>query len=384
LLVKDIIRANQVVGFNNDFTRELFLEEIAEAIKRDELRVQSRKIGESFLDTSFNHKLKGQSQWKKFMEELSSNLAMIVGVQGVPLNYIIRKDVVPHFDPSIPYDEAIIQGVAMDGPAFKIDARTVHQIILRNVHEDSDAYVYLKPLLHRQAGSLDIQALRGRYQSEASVQAIINNAKSILCNLRYKNERSFSFERFSAKFQRAYDDLEEAGRQVHNGDIVDALWQKIQSIELQPYLASLKVDYQCRNRDYNLILQDIAAEVAVKRQPTDMKDNRTAISALHTKLGPCPDTGVHKSDGSLYIGNYETDKWLHESVKPYHKEIMLARKKARGKRSSNQTQLKNQRRKLNKIQLEIKAARTKLDEITSKDNDNDNTNLEISSVAEAV
>jgi len=105
-----------------------------------------------------------------------------------------------------------------------------------------------------------------------------------------------------------------------------------------------------------------------------MKGNGTAISALHTKLGPCPDTGVHKSDGSLYIGNYETNKWLHESVKPYHKEIMLARKKARGKRSSNQTQLKNQRRKLNKIQMEIKAARTKLDEITSKDHDNDNTN----------
>jgi len=152
----------------------------------------------------------------------------------------------------------------MDGPAFKIDARTVHQIILRNVHEDSDAYVYLKPLLRRQDGSLDIQALRGRYQSEASVQAIINNAKSVLCNLRYKNERSFSFERFSAKLQKAHDDLEEAGRQVHNGDIVDALWQ---SIELQAYLASLKVDYQRRNRDYKLILQDIAAEVAVKRQP---------------------------------------------------------------------------------------------------------------------
>ena len=31
LLVKDIVRANQTVGFDNDFTRELFLEEISEA-----------------------------------------------------------------------------------------------------------------------------------------------------------------------------------------------------------------------------------------------------------------------------------------------------------------------------------------------------------------
>jgi len=198
--------------------------------------------------------------------------------------------------------------------------------------------------------------------------------KSILSNLRYKNERSFCFEGLSAKLQKAYDDLHESGRTVHNGDIVDALWHKIQSPDLQTYLASLKVDYQRQNRDYKLILQDIAAEVAVKKQPTDMKGNDTAISALHTKLGPCPDTGVHKPDGSMYIGNYEGDKWSHESVQPRHKEILQARKKARSKRGSHQNQLKNQRRKLNKIPMEIKVARTKLEELTTKGSDNDNTN----------
>ncbi len=82
-----------------------------------------KKIGESYLDSSFTHKLRGQPQFKKFMEELSSNLSMIV-------NYVIRENILPYFDPDIPYDEAIIQGVTMDGPAFKIDARTVHQIIM--------------------------------------------------------------------------------------------------------------------------------------------------------------------------------------------------------------------------------------------------------------
>jgi len=53
LLITDVFLT---FWFSNDFTRELFLEEISEAIKRDELRVHSRKIGESFLDISFNHK----------------------------------------------------------------------------------------------------------------------------------------------------------------------------------------------------------------------------------------------------------------------------------------------------------------------------------------
>ena len=66
-------------------------------------------------------------------------------------------------------------------------------------------------------------ALRARYDNSATSQAIINQAKASLKNLRYKNERSFSFEKFSSKLQKAYDDLETHGRPANNGDIVDNL-----------------------------------------------------------------------------------------------------------------------------------------------------------------
>ena len=52
---------------------------------------------------------------------------MIVGVQGVPLIYVIREDVIPYFDPNAPYDDAIIQGCLMAGPAFKIDTHTMKE-----------------------------------------------------------------------------------------------------------------------------------------------------------------------------------------------------------------------------------------------------------------
>ena len=152
------------------------------------------------------------------------------------------------------------------------------------------------------------------------------------------------------------------------------MWPKIQCNELQAYVASLKVDYQRQSRDYKLILQDIAAEVAVKRQPTDMKGNSTSIAVVHTKLGPCPNTGVHKPDGSIFIGNYDDDKWTHETVQPYHKEILEARKKVRSNRNNYQSQLRNQRRKLNKIQMRIKAARIKLDALATKENDSQSAN----------
>ena len=91
-------------------------------------------------------------------------------------------------DDELDYDDAIIEAVALEGEEFKINTRTVHQIILRNVHEDSDAYTYIKPLLRSRDGRKDMLALRQRYQNDATKQTIINAAKSTLSNLRYKNE----------------------------------------------------------------------------------------------------------------------------------------------------------------------------------------------------
>lgn len=70
----------------------------------------------------------------------------------------------------------------------------------------------------------------------------------------YRNERAMSFEKFSAKLQAAYNELEASGRPEHNGNIVDRLWGKIQNHELQTYLAALQVDYKKQARSYVEIL----------------------------------------------------------------------------------------------------------------------------------
>ena len=154
-------------------------------------------------------------------------------------------------------------------------------MILLNIHEDSDAYTYIKPLLRHRDGRRDIKALRDRYSNSAVKLSIINEAKASLENLRYKNERSFSFERFSAKLQKAYDNLEENNRGVRNEDIMDDLWPRIQDDRLTAYIASLKVDYQRNPKSYKLVLQDIASELSSKRKVMFASAPRQA-SALYT------------------------------------------------------------------------------------------------------
>ena len=93
---------------------------------------------------------------------------MIVAAQGVTLNYVIREDEAPNFDETIDYDEAIIQAVPLIGRDFDIDTKTVHQIVLNNVHENSDAYTYIKTLLRHKNGRQDVLALRDRYANDAT------------------------------------------------------------------------------------------------------------------------------------------------------------------------------------------------------------------------
>jgi len=379
LWVKDMARAGLDLSFEDGTTKEEFLSEINASMLRQQRRQKQMKIGESFHDAEFNTKLKTQSQWEKFVEELESTLGMIVGVKGVPLTYVIREIEEPEFVEELDYDEAIINAVELTGEEYKIDAKTVHQIILRNVHEDSDAYTYIKPLLRKRDGRMDMLALRDRYHNDATKQAIINSAKSTLSHLRYKNERSFSFEKFSARLQKAYDELEANGRKVDNGDIVDDLWARIQNTDIQVYVSSLKVDYQRNPRSYQLILQDIAAEIASKSSFTFATSRN--VSAVYTRQGPCPQQGVHKADGSLFIGNYSADQWHSDSVKPYHNEIMKARSNDGGGNTDNDgnggthsrsqkrrvNAIKRNKKKLKKLNQKIAAAKSELEDLPRKE-----------------
>ena len=176
--VKDMTRAGLDLSFEDGTTKQQFLDEINASMLREKRRQEQKKIGESFHDADFNTKLKTQSQWDKFIEELESTLGMIIGVKGVLLTYVIRETEDAEFDDDLDYDNAIINAVELMGEDYKIDARTVHQLILRNVHEDSDAYTYIKPLLRRPDGCLDILALCDRYHNDATKQAIINSART--------------------------------------------------------------------------------------------------------------------------------------------------------------------------------------------------------------
>ena len=87
-----------------------------------------------------------------------------------------------------------------NGNTYLQDKLMVHNTILRNIADGSDAFTYVKPYLKKDDRRLDIQHLRGRYENAAVHEQYINKAKRTLEKLTYRNQRALKFEKFVAKF----------------------------------------------------------------------------------------------------------------------------------------------------------------------------------------
>ena len=77
----------------------------------------------------------------------------------------------------------------------------------------------------------------------------------------------------------------------------------------------------------------------------------------YTREGRTPKEGVYADDGSIFIGNYSSDQWGSDGVRPFHEEIAKARS-SRGK-SGGKYQSRNKKRG----NYQIKAARRKLSKL---------------------
>lgn len=203
LWINDMDCVNHPVEFADGTTQAVFQEVSSDALERDRRRRVQKKEGESHIDSAFNSKLKSGTQWEKWIEEPDSASGQITGIRRVPLSHVVREKEEADFDRELPHEHAVVQGTVLEGEEFKQDARTAHQIVLKNSDEDSDAHTHVKPFVRQRNGRKDLEALRFCRSSEAARQSKINKAKAEPATLRCKSERSFSFEKFSAKLQKA-------------------------------------------------------------------------------------------------------------------------------------------------------------------------------------
>ena len=72
-------------------------------------------------------------------------------------------------------------------------AKTVHNIICRNISKDYDAYTWIKPRLGDRNDILYMMALRGHFSGDVEDQVLGGKATVKLDKLLYRSERQMSF-----------------------------------------------------------------------------------------------------------------------------------------------------------------------------------------------
>ena len=95
----------------------------------------------------------------------------------------------------------------------------------------------------------------------------INEAKSTLDALSYRNERAMKFEIFKCKFQNSVNILDSHVRTMHNKDVIDLFQKKLDNAELTMFMASIKVDYRRDRQKYTNIFQEIATHIPTGKTP---------------------------------------------------------------------------------------------------------------------
>jgi hypothetical protein len=381
LWVKDRIRLGQVAEFEDGTTQAEFVSIIDEAQQREQIRHERKKNAEGLATMKIDPPLKASSGWDGWKDSVNTALTLAYGSKGVPLLYVIR-DIQASTFPVTPagaiapsWEEVAIGAAPLTGLDYDADRKTVHLFLSNNISEDSDAHAYIHPLVSRNDGRLDWQALCERYENEATIQARVNQANKTWEMLVYKNERAMSFEAFSKKLTKALQYFEAAGRPKHDGDVIDWIWRHVQCGELSQHMSALKVGQSIHVRTSKQILQELAKEVPNLSKGSNFEPR---ISEIHqgsgesggfTFDGSTPSSGAHASDGKLYCGTYSPARWFSDDVKPFHDQI----REQRSKQGQKSTQSKNANRKLQQLQAQCAELKRNLSALKAGGTGDDDT-----------
>ena len=166
----------------------------------------------------------------------------------------------------------------------------------------------------------------------------INEAKKILETLSYRNERATKFKVFNSKFQNAVKVLDSYGHTMHNEDVVDLLWKKLNNSELATFVASVKVSYRRNRQKYTKILEEIATHIPTGKTPPSTTAGRLQLKTRgknNRNTSACPTEGAHLRYGTLYTGSYTYKQWVSSVVTPHHDKIRASREEGRDEQKSN-------------------------------------------------
>jgi hypothetical protein len=175
-------------------------------------------------------KVETELGWYVWDEKFENYLAAQIGTANTPLDYVIRRDKPVGWDPVVDatnaHEERRYQ-VALAGPEFNQDDKAVY-LKLKGFCLDTPAWEWIREFDRQMSGRNAMIALRMHYEGEGEVSKRIGVAHATLDSSLYRNEFTFSFERFSTRMKMAFTVLEKHGEPYAEMTKVKMLNDRIQ------------------------------------------------------------------------------------------------------------------------------------------------------------
>lgn len=236
---KDFDRRNELPSLDDFGDRQLFLAELRTADKRARIRRDLASGSESRAKEASPGKLKNEKSWNTWEQAFLTQLSILIGVNGVPLSYVVREDVTP--DPTTVFSTFVEETVAkarLHGPEFEADTLQVHQLI-RSYTIGENAAQWLREIAKFHDGRRDMEALRAHY-GEGNNSRQIATAQQLQSTLHYKGKKALEFGIYLDKVKEMFNIFSDCGEPFTEAAKLRYLWDTIESPALIPTIESLK------------------------------------------------------------------------------------------------------------------------------------------------
>jgi hypothetical protein len=270
--------------------------------------------------------------------------------KNVPLYYVIRPDL-PPANPS--EEEDIIFHAPLTGAAFVTDNKVVHQF-LTELTNGTDADNWIRPHRRTQDGRAAWQDLCAHYDGDAEGDKRVTVARHDIKIIHYRNESSFSFERYSTRLKKAFATLAQYGQPRNEKEKVETLLDQIHTSDTR-LVTALGICRDGHAHTFESACTYLSKQIAIiypQHQPNALgkagkggkrQGNRSINAIKKSKGGKVFANGVNLTDTTRYFSKEDFEKMGKEGRDYLYKcpkrkasrEAHEARKKSKGNNSIN-------------------------------------------------
>ena len=234
--------------------------------------------------------------------------------KNIPLYYIIR----PNNPPAVMTEtDEILWNAPLAGAAYDTDNTTVHQI-LTELTTGTDADQWIKEHRRTQNGRAAWQGLCAHYDGPAEGDKRVTVARHDIKLVHYRNESSFSFEKYSTRLKRSFFTLSQYEQPKSEREKVDILLSQINTND-QKLITAIGICRDAHSNTFEEACTYLSQQVAIiypQHQPNAFgkkgkggkRPNIRGINAVTMKNGKTMCNGVDLTDTTRFFTNKQFNK----------------------------------------------------------------------------